>query len=287
MTTHRGPGQQNSSQLDEQKQMDLVRDRFTRTAGVFADFALAERGAEAEHLLRLIDPAGSERALDVACGPGTLARIFARQVRWIGGLDLTPAMLARARDDASANHIGNFSAARGNALQMPFHEETFDIVITSYSIHHLPDPFAAVREIARVLKRGGKFGLLDMVVSENTVHAKACNDIEIARDASHTRALPVSEFKSLLTSCGFAVAACEIEDHPRSFDQWMHTAGWKRGDEAFEQTRRLLEASISGDTAGLHAKFLLGSPTHPSAAGDSRPDIELHHTAAFIVGRRQ
>ena len=280
-------GQQGSRQLGQREQMDLVRDRFTRTAGVFADFALAERGAEAEHLLRLIAPNGDERALDVACGPGTLARVFAKRVRWIGGLDLTPAMLARARDDAAANLISNFSPARGNALQMPFRDETFDIVITSYSIHHLPDPVAAVREIARVLKRGGKFGLLDMVVPENPAHAKACNDIEIARDASHTRALPVSEFENLLNSTGFAVAACEIEDHPRSLDQWMHTAGWKRGDAPFEQTRELLEASILGDTAGFHAKFLEGLPTHPSAAGDSRPDIELHHTAAFIVSRKQ
>lgn len=287
MNTHRDSGQQDPRQFDQQKQMDLVRDRFTRTASVFADFALADRGAEAERLLRLIAPAGNERALDVACGPGTLARIFARQVRWIGGLDLTPAMLARARDDAAANHIANFSPARGNALQMPFGDGTFDIVITSYSIHHLPDPVVAVREIARVVKRGGRFGLLDMAVSENPAYAKACNDIEIARDASHTRALPVSEFNSLFASCGFAVAACEIEDHPRSFDQWMHTAGWKRGDAAFEQTRKLLEASIPGDTAGLRAKFLSGPPTHPSAAGDSRPDIELHHTAAFIVGRKQ
>ena len=288
MTTHREQtAREDTRQHDQQKQMDLVRDRFTRTANVFADFALTDRAAEAEHLLRLVAPNGAEHALDVACGPGTLARVFARHVRWIGGLDLTPAMLARARDDAAANRIGNFLPMRGNALGMPFHDGTFDIVVTSYSIHHLPDPVAAIREIARILKRGGKFGLLDMIASENPAQAKACNDIEIDRDASHTRALPISEFKSLLKTCGFAIVACETEDHPRSFDQWMHTAGWKRGDAAFEETRKLLEASIPGERAGLYAKFLPGPPTHPSASGDPRPDVELHHTAAFIVGQKQ
>jgi len=56
MTTH------NEAQ---RKQMDLVRERFTRTAAAFSDFALVDRAAEAEHLLKLIAPSGNERALDV------------------------------------------------------------------------------------------------------------------------------------------------------------------------------------------------------------------------------
>ncbi|MGH9709671.1 MAG: class I SAM-dependent methyltransferase, partial [Candidatus Acidiferrales bacterium] len=279
---------QANPQEAQQKQMDLVRDRFTRTASVFADFALVDRTAEAEHLLELIAPSGNERALDVACGPGTLARIFAPRVRWIGGLDLTPAMLERARKDAAATHIENFRPLRGNALGMPFHAATFDIVITSYSIHHLPDAVAAIREIARILKPGGKFGLLDMVVSEEPSRAAACNHIEWVRDPSHTRALTITEFERLLTSSGFNVVARDTEDHPRSLDKWMHTAGWKRGDAVYENVRRLLETSIPGDTAGLRPRFLVSSsPKEAVAATDGRPDMELLHTAAFIVAQKQ
>lgn len=270
--------------IEQQKQMDLVRDRFTRTAAVFADYAYGQRAAEAERLLRLIAPSGNECALDVACGPGTLARIFAPRVRSIAGLDLTPAMLERARKDAAENHIENFHPLRGNALAMPFRDETFDIAVTSYSIHHLPDSVAAVREIARILKRGGKFGLLDMIVSEDPACAVACNAIEIARDGSHTRALPVTEFERLLASSGFRTFASELEEHPRSFDQWMHVAGWKRGDTAYEKSRRLVEASIPGDSAGLQPKIL----TEPAkGAADARPDIEIRHTGAFIAAQKQ
>ncbi|MGH9727688.1 MAG: class I SAM-dependent methyltransferase [Candidatus Acidiferrales bacterium] len=277
-----------NQQEAQQKQMDLVRDRFTRTAAAFADFALTDRAAEAERLLKLLAPSGNERALDVACGPGTLARIFAPHVRWIGGLDLTPAMLERARKDAIANHLDNFRPLRGNALGMPFRDATFDIVVTSYSIHHLPDPVAAIREIARILKPGGKFGLLDMVVPEDAPRAATCNHIEWVRDPSHTRALPLSEFERLLTSSGLRVVAQGIEDHPRSLDVWMRTAGWKRGDAVYEDVRRLLEASIPGDTAGFRPKVLAPpSPKEIAAVADARPDMELLHTAAFIVAQEQ
>jgi len=264
--------------------MELVRDRFTRTAAVFADYAFGQRAAEAERLLRLIAPSGNERALDVACGPGTLARIFAPRVRSIVGLDLTPAMLERARKDAAENHIGNFHALRGNALGMPFRDATFDMVVTSYSIHHLPGSTAAIREVARALKHGGKFGLLDMVVPENPASAAACNAIEIARDGSHTRALSVTEFERLLGASGFRILATDLEEHPRSFDQWMHVAGWKRGDAAYEKCRRLVEESIPGDTAGLQPK-ILAKPSKD--ATDARPDIEIRHAGAFIAAQKK
>lgn len=273
---------------DQQKQMDLVRDRFTRTASVFADFVLVERVAEAENLLKLLAPSGNERALDVACGPGTLARTFAKHVAWIAGLDLTPAMLERARKDAVANHLDNFRPLRGNALNMPFPDAAFDIAVTSYSIHHLPDPVAAVREIARIVKPGGRFGLLDMIVPEDASRAAACNHIEWVRDPSHTRALSLSEFERLLTSCGFRILARGIEDHPRSLDLWMRVAGWTRDDAVYKEVHRLLEASIPGDTAGFRPKILAPpSPKEIAAAPNAHPDMELFHTAAFIVAQKQ
>jgi ubiquinone/menaquinone biosynthesis C-methylase UbiE len=273
-----------TEQMNQEKQMALVRDRFTRTAGVFADYVLNERVFEAERVLRLAAPSGSERALDVACGPATLARIFAPHVRWIAGLDLTPAMLERARREADERKLRNFSVMRGNVLQMPFRDDSFDVVVTSYSIHHFPDAAVALREIARVVKRGGKFGMLDMIVSEDAAVGKRCNEIEIARDASHTRALPASEFEKLLASLGLRTARREIVEHPRMFDQWMRTAGSKRGDAEYEATRQLLEASIPGDSAGLHAR-LSNEPSPDSV--DSRPDIELIHTALYLCAEKQ
>ncbi|HEV2305879.1 MAG TPA: class I SAM-dependent methyltransferase [Candidatus Acidoferrales bacterium] len=271
-------------QSEHDSQMNLVRDRFTRTANAFADYVLSQRGFEAEHLLQLVAPNGTERALDVACGPGTLSRIFGPHVRWIGGFDLTPAMLERARKETASLNLQNFEAVRGNVLQMPFRDESFDLVVTSYSIHHIPDAVTTIREIARILKRGGKFGLLDMIVSEDPAVAKACNDLEITRDPSHTRALSASEFDKLLSSAGLRILRREIAEHPRAFDTWMRTAGWKRGDAEYEATRKLLEDSIPRDSAGLHVKLL---DKLPDGATDTRPDIELIHTALYLAAEKR
>lgn len=270
--------------IDKQEQLKLVRERFTRTVAVFSDYALLERASEAERLANLLSLSGSERALDVACGPGTLARVFARRVLWICGLDLTLAMLGRAQKEAEDEQLANFQPVCGNALGMPFRDGMFDLVVTSYSIHHIPDAAATFREVARVLRPGGKFGLLDMVVPENPAYAEACNRIEQARDVSHTRALPVSEFERVLASCSFRVRARDTEEHPRSYDHWMHVAGWKRGDAPYEEARKLLETSIAGDTAGFHPR-ILAKPS--KGAADSRPDIELIHTAVYLAAERQ
>jgi hypothetical protein len=60
-----------------QQQEDLVREQFTRTAQVSGDYALASRVAETQRLARMVLTTGSDRAADLACGPGALALRFA------------------------------------------------------------------------------------------------------------------------------------------------------------------------------------------------------------------
>ena len=103
-----------------QQQKELVREQFTRTAQIFGDYALASRVAEAERLARMVMAGGADRAVDLACGPGTLALRFARHVRWICGLDLTPAILDRARRSAAAEGLANLDFAIGDAQSLPF-----------------------------------------------------------------------------------------------------------------------------------------------------------------------
>ena len=81
----------------DRQQTERVREQFTRTAEVFGDYAVAHRLGDAEMLARIVRASAIESALDVACGPGTLALRFSRHVRSICGLDLTPAILERAR----------------------------------------------------------------------------------------------------------------------------------------------------------------------------------------------
>ena len=263
-------------------QLERVRDRFTKTADVFSDFVLATRGPEAERLIQMVAPLRTEMAVDFACGPGTMTRSFAGHVRWICGLDFTPAMLVRARKMAHENNLANVAFCCGNAMALPFADRSIDIAVGSYCLHHISDPAAVIHGFARALRQGGRLGILDMVVPEDPVVAELNNRIERVRDSSHERELSVNELERMLTSSGFRVTAIEQRREYREFNRWMHVAGWKRGDAAYEEAWRLLEASLTDapdDKSGFEPRLV--------TAEDGTLDMEMSHQQLYMVGEKR
>jgi SAM-dependent methyltransferase len=100
------------------------------------------------------------RVLEVGCGPGHLSLRLARQHGLqVTGLDLDPAMIARAR--ANAARAGNGQARRpsflvGNVAALAFPDQSFDLVVSTFSMHHWADPTAGLAEIGRVLRPGAR-----------------------------------------------------------------------------------------------------------------------------------
>jgi ubiquinone/menaquinone biosynthesis C-methylase UbiE len=262
----------------EQQQKDLIRARFTRTAEVFGDYAVSYRVRFAESLMRLVSAGKGDLVIDLACGPGTLALRFAPQVRRVYGLDLTPAMLSSARNTATKDGIVNLDFTLGDAQNLPFPDRSLDIAVTSYSLHHVPDPERVVSEMARVVKPGGRVGIIDIFASEDPKAAAVSNRIEKTRDPSHTRTLAKSELAQLLSDAGLRVIGSEVEEPPRSFDHWLHVAGWQRGDVAYVETRRLMEDAMRDDATGFHAKF---APLDAKKPGEPH-DIQMVNPTFFI-----
>jgi SAM-dependent methyltransferase len=110
----------------------------------------------------LVQAAGvqpAERVLDVACGTGAVTRLLAEQVGPAGnvtGLDITPGMLAAARLAAPSQRI---EWLEGSAVKMPLPDGTFDAVVCQQGLQFFPDKPAALSEMRRVLKRGGRLAL--------------------------------------------------------------------------------------------------------------------------------
>jgi SAM-dependent methyltransferase len=106
-----------------------------------------------------VAPAGA-RVLEVGCGPGHLSIRLARQHRLqMTGLDLDPAMIDRAR--ASADRAGDGDQHRpsflvGDVASLAFPDGSFDLVVSTLSMHHWADPAAGLAEIGRVLRPGGR-----------------------------------------------------------------------------------------------------------------------------------
>jgi SAM-dependent methyltransferase len=110
----------------------------------------------------LVEAAGvrsGERALDVACGTGAVTRLLAVRVGPAGkvvGLDINPGMLAAARRAAPSPSI---EWLEGSAVKMPLPDASFDAVVCQQGLQFFPDKAAALSEMRRVLKRGGRLAL--------------------------------------------------------------------------------------------------------------------------------
>jgi SAM-dependent methyltransferase len=111
--------------------------------------------------------AAPERAhiLEVGCGPGRLSILLARRAGLrVTGIDLDPEMieLARANADAANGDGGNPSFVVGDVSALSFPEESFDLVVSTLSMHHWTDVPAALSEIGRVLRPKGRALVWDL-----------------------------------------------------------------------------------------------------------------------------
>jgi len=125
-----------------------------------------------------------ETVLDLGCGAGFDSLIAARQVGDSGrviSIDMTPAMLDKARVGASEAGLSNVEFHEAYAESLPVPDESVDAVISNGVINLCPDKMAVMAEINRVLKPGGRIQIGDMVVHK-AVPDDAKADIDLWRD---------------------------------------------------------------------------------------------------------
>jgi demethylmenaquinone methyltransferase / 2-methoxy-6-polyprenyl-1,4-benzoquinol methylase len=118
-------------------------------------------------LVRAVDPRPGQRILDVATGTGMVAVALARHAACeVLAVDQSEAMLAgaRARIESDPRLANQISLVRGEAEQLPFADGEFDAVTFTYLLRYVDDRAATMRELARVLRPGGRIGMVEFGV---------------------------------------------------------------------------------------------------------------------------
>ena len=238
---------------------ELILDQFTRQA---LPFSTAKTIADERALQRLVDFSGAGAAdtvLDVACGGGLVVCALARRVRHATGIDVTPAMLERARDLARAQGLGNVSWDLGSALPLPYPDGAFTIVVSRFAFHHFSEPRAVLAEMVRVCAPGGRVLVCDVQASDDPRKAAEFNRMEVLRDPSHVRALRAAELRGLFPAAGLPEpreARYELRDE---LENLLARSFPNPGDD--ERIRQVFRAAATDDRLGIPIR-LEGAEVH-------------------------
>jgi ubiquinone/menaquinone biosynthesis C-methylase UbiE len=218
--------------------------QFGAHAREYAVSRLHREGAARLLLLERMEPVVDEALLDVACGPAHVALAFAPYVRRAVGLDLSPEMLQAARLGARRAGVA-LDLVAGDAHRLPFPGGSFDLVACRAAPHHFAVVGEAVREMARVLRRGGRLGIADGTVPEDAELDRFINQLDALHDPTTVRNWRPSEWRALVEGAGLRLDWMEPECYElpegRSLTEWIARSG---GSSAVldEARRRLLAA---------------------------------------------
>jgi SAM-dependent methyltransferase len=126
------------------------------------------------------------RVLEVGCGPGHLSTLLAGRGLDVTGVDLDPAMVQRARANAarSADDGRRPSFLVGDVAALAFPDRSFDLVVSTLSMHHWADPTAGLAEIGRVLRPDGRLLVWDFRGGSVPLHGHMPDPVERVRGSS-------------------------------------------------------------------------------------------------------
>ena len=235
-----------------ERQRALVLEQFAQRAEAFAT-APAIANEEALRLLVTLSEASSrDTVLDVACGAGLVVCAFAEAVQAAVGIDLTPAMIDRARALQLQKGLQNVTWRVGDVLPLPFPTGSFSIVTSRYAFHHFENPAAVLAEMKRVCQPDGKIVLADVQASADPENASALNRMEKLRDPSHVRAMPLAELEFMLGAADLKVTRRAFYSIEFDLEQVLQGSSPNPGDA--EKVRQLFAEELTRPRMDLRAR---------------------------------
>ena len=201
-----------------------VRDQFGKTASGYLSSPGHAKGEDLKAMVHLAGDLQGRAVLDVATGGGHTALAFARAGAVVTATDLTSEMLEAAHAFAEEEGVRGVTFLLAAAEELPFEDDSFEIVSCRIAPHHFADPRAFVWEAARVLVPGGLILIVDNVAPEDPELNRAMNRIERERDPSHVETYTVRRWINWLADAGFDLAHIERFRRDEDFRSWLERA---------------------------------------------------------------
>lgn len=222
--------------------------------------------ATLDHIVELISPSGEEEALDVGCGGGHMAAAITMRVRELVAADITPEMLVQTGKLAGERGIRNLRFCLADARNLPFQSNAFDIVSCRTVLHHVYDAGRAVAEMGRVLKKGGKLFIQDILGLDDRRARSYMDEIERLRDPSHIKNYGTEEWKGFLAGGGLKIVHSEMVPGVYAFEEWTSRSGTP--DDRIEEIKmrlrnmpqavgKHLKTSYSGGDWSIQMRYIL------------------------------
>lgn len=235
-----------AAQAASAAQFDRQSDRYGKSH-ILADTADVAAG------LREINPPAGGTALDVATGGGHTALWLATHGWRVTAGDIAPRMLENARKlAAEAGHL--IQTKLFPAEEIPFEDGSFDLVTVRVAPHHFSSPEKFVAEVARLLRPGGHFLLIDGSVPDNSPEAEEwLHQVEKWRDPSHGRFLSRTAWEQLVQSKRLSVVNSALQPLKQPDLEWY----FETAATSSENRAKVMEAVRTASPA-VRAAMRLG-----------------------------
>jgi SAM-dependent methyltransferase len=177
-----------------------------RTRGRFDDLGVLEFSGIGE----------GATVLEVGVGTGNFLSLFLGEARRLIGIDLTRAMLAKARDAWPEMEL-----VEGDGARLPLRSDFIDLATTAQTLHHVWEPLVLVKELRRVAGPRGRVLIVDQVATERFEEAKMMNQLDLLRDPSHAASRPASALRLLVRATGLQIVDERVEERRERLSSWM------------------------------------------------------------------
>ncbi len=203
---------------------------WSERGAIYAVSAPHSDGPSLAKLLALARPMPTDRCLDIGTGTGHTAARLAAAGAAVVGIDPAAGMLDAARELYGQVPNLSFVEARGDATG--FEDDAFDLVTARHTLHHHHDVAATLKEVARVLRPGGRFVFVDEATPDDASDAWL-DELERARDATHVRAYSLAEWHRMLAAANLEWVVGDIEtEYLLDVRSWVARMSLSSADEA-------------------------------------------------------